>query len=711
MTITPLDVRNEYTATAGQTVFNYTFKIFSSTDLNVYITPAGQDADDATDITTAYTVDLGTIGDAAGGFITLDVGTSLNDLVTIVSNVPESRTTDYQVNGDFLPDTVNDDFDRVVQLTKQIEDTASRTLAFPQSLQNASSLTLPLPQATYFLRWKSDETGVENVDLTTFGGPTDSSVINYTAPFTGGTTRTQEDKNTELLSVKDFGAVGNGIADDSLAIQATIDALTVGGRVYFPPGTYRISVSIVVPSNVHLFGAGDSSIIQTLADFGDNPMIRNETLAPATTGARDTGIEVSHLKLDGNKANNSTGTEFAHCISFRAVAETKVHDVFCFEPKGDGIIFDKASGLSTNTSRSSAYNNFIEGCARQGIAMTSGNNMIVMGNTILNGDKHGIDLETGTGQNATDIVIANNVIVGNGDGAAQAGIAVQKDQGTQENVVVIGNVIRDQTGSGIVYRTTDGLVITGNMIDNPSQNGISQVDNSTPAGRISITNNVVQAPGNVGIVYNLSLNTVISDNLINDAGSNGIQINSSVGSSVTGNVIENSTGSGIEATDIVRVAISNNMCRNSTTSGIRFLNACIDNVVNGNVCNVNGAYGIDEGAGTADYNIITDNNVRGNTTAGMRELGSNSKIKDNLGWTTENSGTSAVANGTTSIVVAHGLDITPTLDMISIVGGENPTNDVGTIYVDSIGAANFTVNVENDPGASGFDFGWKVARP
>jgi hypothetical protein len=82
MTVTALPVRDEYTGTASQTVFNYTFLIFDAGDLNVYITPAGQDANDSTDITTAYTVDPGTIGNPIGGFITLNSGVNAGDLVT-----------------------------------------------------------------------------------------------------------------------------------------------------------------------------------------------------------------------------------------------------------------------------------------------------------------------------------------------------------------------------------------------------------------------------------------------------------------------------------------------------------------------------------------------------------------------------------------------------------------------------------------------------
>ena len=131
MTITVLPTRNEYTASAAQTVFNYTFKIFADTDLNVYQTPAGQVADDSADLITAYTV--AGAGDEDGGSITLTVGASAGDLITIVSDIPDNRTTDYQNNGDFLPDVVNDDFDRIVSLVKQIQDVANRTVVLQES--------------------------------------------------------------------------------------------------------------------------------------------------------------------------------------------------------------------------------------------------------------------------------------------------------------------------------------------------------------------------------------------------------------------------------------------------------------------------------------------------------------------------------------------------------------------------------------------------
>ena len=165
MTITVAPARSEYTANADQTIFNYTFKIFEDTDLNVYITPSGQDANDLTDLTVAYTVTG--LGDEDGGTITLSTGTNLNDLVTIVSGVPSSRAIDYQNNGDFRPDVVNSDFDRVVSIVKKIEDNSNRSVLLEQSQQGSKPLSLPKPEAGKALVWNDDNTGLINIPITT----------------------------------------------------------------------------------------------------------------------------------------------------------------------------------------------------------------------------------------------------------------------------------------------------------------------------------------------------------------------------------------------------------------------------------------------------------------------------------------------------------------------------------------------------------------
>ena len=73
-------------------------------------------------------------------------------------------------------------------------------------------------------------------------------------------------------------------------------------------------------------------------------------------------------------------------------------------------------------------------------------------------------------------------------------------------------------------------------------------------------------------------------------------------------------------------------------------------------------------------------------------------------------GLGSIVDGTTSDVITHGANFTPSLGEITITGGEDPQLDISTIWVDTITATQFTVHSEADPGNTDFDFGWSVNR-
>lgn len=79
------------------------------------------------------------------------------------------------------------------------------------------------------------------------------SLIGVIQPYAGAVPRTQHDKNAEFVSVRDFGAKGDGVTDDTVAFQ---NALKYGKHVYVPPATYIISSTLEIPANGSMVGCG-----------------------------------------------------------------------------------------------------------------------------------------------------------------------------------------------------------------------------------------------------------------------------------------------------------------------------------------------------------------------------------------------------------------------------------------------------------------------
>jgi hypothetical protein len=86
------------------------------------------------------------------------------------------------------------------------------------------------------------------------------------------------------INVKDFGAVGDGVTDDTVAIQKAIDSIGTnlisltqpiykGGTVFFPQGDYAINAPIRTYSAIALKGAGPSSRIMEGSGFGGDALI------------------------------------------------------------------------------------------------------------------------------------------------------------------------------------------------------------------------------------------------------------------------------------------------------------------------------------------------------------------------------------------------------------------------------------------------------
>jgi hypothetical protein len=136
MTLTAATTRNDYTATSGQTVFPYTFTALSDTDIKVVKNGVTLTLGGGND----YTVSG--IG-SYGGNVTLNVGATTGDTLSVYLDMPIDRTTNYQNSGDFLAADVNGDVNKSYIALQQMATSILATIRKPTIDSNNINMELP----------------------------------------------------------------------------------------------------------------------------------------------------------------------------------------------------------------------------------------------------------------------------------------------------------------------------------------------------------------------------------------------------------------------------------------------------------------------------------------------------------------------------------------------------------------------------------------
>ena len=119
---------------------------------------------------------------------------------------------------------------------------------------------------------------------------------------------TWSELKNKTVSVKDFGAVGNGVANDTVAIQKAIDFVSLlgGGDVIFPSGTYMVKDYLFAKSNVNLIGHNATFVYTdtlTGADTLGIVYLSNST----GYGGGITNVLVEGIRFKGDFSKNDKG--------------------------------------------------------------------------------------------------------------------------------------------------------------------------------------------------------------------------------------------------------------------------------------------------------------------------------------------------------------------------------------------------------------------
>lgn len=449
-------------------------------------------------------------------------------------------------------------------------------------------------------------------------------------------------------NVKDYGAVGDGIVDDTSAIQSAVNYVATigGGIIFFPAGTYKITSPIVVTSLITLYGAGKAA--SAIKNFSTS----TDAIQIGTASTAATYVLIENLMITSNAsmtAGAAINTVYGYQVNIKNIF---INDHFY------GIVLD--DGSFRYLENITILHQSTPPLGAIGILISSGNDDFISGlyidSTVFSSNAiAGIKVESSSGLwvSNSDILHMNN------------GLFISPGNAQTAEWLFFDSVAFDSSYASCINITPTGTGIVRGCFFSLCWSASAGLHSATPtwgtdAGVLISGSNVFGTSfighrcfynGGHGFSINLAVDTKI------------------IGSSIAGN--GQATASTYDGVSILADTDNFSIMDNRIGPSDNFSDSQ--------------NYAISINTGTSDNYIITSNNLQGNVSQiSDNGSGTNKIIANNLGVYTGGYGTtsSLVTNATETIIAAG---TTPAIYMVNVLsetGGNTAWSGTWMVYVD-----------------------------
>lgn len=338
--------------------------------------------------------------------------------------------------------------------------------------------------------------------------------------------------STKVVNAKDYGAKGDGVTDDTAALQNAVNAVAgSGGTLSIPDGTYMVNAltSVYVKSGMTV-SMSSGAVLKAIPNGASNYAIL------ALSGVSNVNIVGGTIYGERAQHTGTTG-EWGMGLKIVNSSQVAVDHVLAKECWGDG--FYVAGCKSVTLCDSTADHN-----RRQGLTITSVDGMVVRNCTFTRTQgtlpEDGIDFEPNPGETVNNVLITGCNVSGNSGFGIEIGVPLS------------------YTGQAWIT----GVVIDSNVCSNNGANSLSTspragIEASDISGQ-QLLNNTCNGNGLGILLRNGANGFTVKGNTTSGNSSDGIQVYSTDGNVITGNTSTNNGGHGIYSTGNTNITISGN---------------------------------------------------------------------------------------------------------------------------------------------------------